>query len=1294
MTPETTYLLLPFIFFEIALLVYVWQIRPYALANRLFALYMAAIISYHTGEFIEDTAVTNHLVQVSVFFQALGTLTAGLTLWLLLIEIFPGRRGWWKWVYNTLAAIAAITTAALIVDAVTHWGIIIDFGQISLSNRALGFVNKTAGWWGLFVFWLNTFGFSIIALPLGYYAFSNRLPDHLKLTARYLFFWAVVGNVIYALNDSWPIVWRTMVTTVIVGSGIAVSIVRYGFLSVLQIGISQALDSVAFGILIFNQLGALLNANEAARKWLQLSPDNLAHLTLADCLAQMAEAGGTAVSISAEELLKGQMFQSPIEVNGRYLILRLEPITNQNDIAGVLCSLQDVTTERRILEEMREMNQLLQSQILFSTTLNEITNEAIRTASTEGLYNMLTEKMAHLFAADHCFLTLWDEETQTLMPTSASGDLGFNYPDLEIIPGEPTITTSVLRLEKPVIIEDVYNTPYLSKRLAEISPSVSMLGVPLIALQQKMGAILIGHRKPHHFNEEEVQWAEQIAGQMALILARNKLLASEREQRLTTEALHQLSEHLNESLDIQTIYAHLLDDLSTLVPYDVANIMVVEGDSVRIVQERGREKFGSDDEYKAYMQMALPIAETATFKQMWQTKEPFMIPDVHTYPGWKTIPGTEYIHSWAGAPILVNGTPIAFFSVDKAERHFYKQKHLQRLTAVATQASLALQKASLLKQTQDHANRLAALNTLAAEMARATNVKTLCQTVSQKIREYLSYPYVSVYLVDEANHEAVLEGVAGVNESDLPSVSYRQPLDAGVLGQVVKNRRYELINDTEACPYFISEGQIKILSELALPLKGNGRVIGILNIDQLHKDAFTETDIMLLTTVADQMSTALMRTQLLEETQQQLRNVQKITDFSLALRQVNSSEEILSLVLKQLVAAINYESGVIFLSEDHQLVSRYSYPENYYPLGLAHPLDAGISGHVLHTGKLHFAADIRNDHWFQLMPYESKILDKIRSMVAIPLFTENHIVGILSISTTEKTILSESQKQMLVTMGDLAASALYRAQVLETLEERVQMRTAELASANEKLKELDQLKNRFIADMSHELRTPVTNLMLYLDLLKYGRSDQREQYISVLREKGRQLVRLTEDILSISRLDLNHNTLQMSPTDINDIVAIVIEGHRQQAIDKNLTLNIFLQNNLPKIMAEPSQLAHALTHLLNNALIYTRQGSITLTTSLSSKGQVILDITDTGMGIPQTDLDHIFDRFYRGEKVGSLNYPGTGLGLAIAKEIVTLHNGQIKVTSTEGKGSTFSLYFPPVLVDKIENTSNGQKVAE
>ncbi|GAB4280789.1 MAG: hypothetical protein Kow0080_34000 [Candidatus Promineifilaceae bacterium] len=1147
----------------------------------------------------------------------------------------------------------------------------------------------------MFAFWLNTLGFSIIALPLGYYAFSNRLSHGLKMTARHLFFWAVVGNIIYALNDSWPIVWRTMVTTVIVGGGIAVSIVRYGFLSILQIGTAQALDSVAFGILIFNQLGLLLNANKSAREWLQLSQDELSRLTLADCLAQMAESGNTAVSVTADELLvKGQMFQSPIELNGRYLILRLEPITNPNEISGVLCSLQDITTERRILEEMRAMNQLLQSQILFSTTLNEITNEAIRTASTAGLYNMLTEQMAHLFAADHCYLTLWDEETQTVHPVSASGDLGFNYRDLEIIPNEPTITTSVLRMEKPIIVEDVYNTPYLSKRLAEISPSISLLGVPLIALQQKLGAILIGYRKPHRFSEEEVQWAEQIAGQMALILARNKLLASEREQRLTTEALHRLSKHLNESLDIQTIYAHLLDDLSTLVPYDVANIMVVEGDKVRIVQAKGRENFGSDDAYKSYMKMTLPIAEMATFKQMWQTKEPFMIPDVHTYPGWKTIPGTEYIQSWAGAPILVNSTPIAFFSVDKTERNFYKQKHLQRLTAVAAQASLALQKASLLKQTQDHANRLAALNTLAAEMTRATNVKSLCQIVSQKIREYLSYPYVSVYLVDEANSEVVLEGAASVNDSDLPSVSYRQPLNAGVLGQVVKRRQYELINDTEACPYFIGNGQIEILSELALPLKGNGRVIGILNIDQLHKNAFTETDIMLLTTVADQMSTALMRTQLLEEIQQQLHNLQKITDFSLALRQVNNSEEILSLVLEKLIAAINYDSGVIFLSENHRLISRYSYPENYYPLGSVHPLDVGIAGHVLHTGKLYFASDVRRDHWFQLMPHEGKILDKTKSMVAIPLFTENHIVGVLSISTTKKIILSESQKQMLTTMGDLAANALYRAKVLETLEERVQMRTAELASANEKLKELDQLKNRFIADMSHELRTPVTNLMLYLDLLKYGRSDQKEQYISVLREKGRQLVRLTEDILSISRLDLNNNTLQMTPTDINDIVDIAIEGHRQQAIDKGLTLNIFLQNNLPKIMAEPSQLAHALTHLLNNALTYTQQGSITLTTSLSSKGQVILDITDTGMGIPQADLSHIFDRFYRGEKVGSLNYPGTGLGLAVVKEIVSLHNGQINVSSIEGKGSTFSLYFPPVPVETVKSVTNSQKVAE
>jgi signal transduction histidine kinase len=235
----------------------------------------------------------------------------------------------------------------------------------------------------------------------------------------------------------------------------------------------------------------------------------------------------------------------------------------------------------------------------------------------------------------------------------------------------------------------------------------------------------------------------------------------------------------------------------------------------------------------------------------------------------------------------------------------------------------------------------------------------------------------------------------------------------------------------------------------------------------------------------------------------------------------------------------------------------------------------------------------------------------------------------------------------------------------------------ELADANVRLTELDVMKSKFVSDVSHELRTPISNLKIYLEMLEEARPEKRERYRKVLQEETDRLGNLVSDILDLSRMEMGATKVKFSWLDINDLVANVVSANRLRAEAKGLQFAFDPQSELPQIWGDANQLKQAINNLVSNAINYTVEGSVLLETDLDSEQeQIRLQIHDSGLGIDEKDLPHLFDRFYRGKHAGQSTIPGTGLGLAITKEIISGHGGQIEAQSKLDKGSTFVLLLP------------------
>jgi two-component system phosphate regulon sensor histidine kinase PhoR len=225
-------------------------------------------------------------------------------------------------------------------------------------------------------------------------------------------------------------------------------------------------------------------------------------------------------------------------------------------------------------------------------------------------------------------------------------------------------------------------------------------------------------------------------------------------------------------------------------------------------------------------------------------------------------------------------------------------------------------------------------------------------------------------------------------------------------------------------------------------------------------------------------------------------------------------------------------------------------------------------------------------------------------------------------------------------------------------------------------KELDRLKDLFVSDVSHELRTPTTNIGLYLELLEGAPPAKRTEYIAVLKEQSKLLVKLVEDILDLSRLTIGKEKgIEFTQVDLNMLTDRVVAAHRPLAEAAGLTLEFNPDNNLLPVWGEQNQLARLVNNLVSNAIRYTEEGGVFISTT-QADDHICLKVSDTGMGIDPEDEPHLFERFYRGRRVRQTKVHGTGLGLAIVKEIVDLHDSKIEVKSEIGGGSDFIISFP------------------
>jgi PAS domain S-box-containing protein len=483
--------------------------------------------------------------------------------------------------------------------------------------------------------------------------------------------------------------------------------------------------------------------------------------------------------------------------------------------------------------------------------------------------------------------------------------------------------------------------------------------------------------------------------------------------------------------------------------------------------------------------------------------------------------------------------------------------------------------------------------------------------------------------------------------------------------------RGQLIHKTSELP--TREGEAPQTGRsLTAPIKLQNQILGALDFfDMDHSQSWSEDDVALAQTVADQLALALENARLFNETRIQQRNATFLARATQAVARTLSETELWNVLADELVVA--YHPFSVAISHWEPATSTLT------PLALrgAGDLEIGVGTPLSdRPGELYRAIQSGQGLLLRHAPLAQGVY--LASM-AQPLLYNDNLECLVEVTTDRAEEFTPDDLKLLGSILFAAASALRTVRLYD-----LQRQTAE------RLTELDRVKSQFLANMSHELRTPLNSIIGFSRVILKGidgpLTEQQAQDLTSIYNSGRHLLELINDILDMSKIEAGKMEMSFEEVDLHDIIRGVMSTAVGLVKDKPaIQLKEDLADPLPTVSADATRIRQVMINLMSNAAKFTEAGSICLRARTVEEHDPLTDhlaryvqisVVDTGTGIAEKDMHKLFEAFSQVDSSPTRKVGGTGLGLSICRRMIDLHGGRIWAESREGQGSTFSFTLP------------------
>lgn len=384
-----------------------------------------------------------------------------------------------------------------------------------------------------------------------------------------------------------------------------------------------------------------------------------------------------------------------------------------------------------------------------------------------------------------------------------------------------------------------------------------------------------------------------------------------------------------------------------------------------------------------------------------------------------------------------------------------------------------------------------------------------------------------------------------------------------------------------------------------------------------------------------------------------LANFQRLLEISRDLASTLDLNELLHHIVRAAADLCDAEEASILLYDQNRKDLRFEVATNMEdPLmrGLSVPVDSSLAGWIVTNCQPVLISDVEKDqrHFGQV---GASVNMKIKSLLGVPLIRKDKVIGALEAINKRSGSFSIQDQDLLSALGAQAAIAIENSHLFQQTD--------------------------LISDLVHELRTPLASLntTAYMFNRPEITEEQRKRFIEIIQGEISRLSDLTTSFLDLARLESGRTQFHAETFSLKSLLKDCLEMMRSRAEEKNLTLTGTIEENLPDLTGDKDKIKQVILNLLSNAIKYNYpQGSVLLIAK-ARDGEIVLSVRDTGPGISEENLKHLFEKFYRVPGTEKLAM-GTGLGLSICKRIVETHGGKIEVQSQVEKGTTFIVHLP------------------